>query len=209
MSYENTRTEVIKRRANRDAVANVLAAEQANIQELKTKAQMLADGVTLMQTFSNSLRSDVVQKFEDLLTKGARHVFQEDYKITIEFSNTANAVYADFMVTLPDGKKVNIINGEGGGLKDFVGVLQRMLYLILEPSVPSRILFIDESFKALDADRAPVAFKFVAELGRELGIQIIWITHADAAKAMADAEGTSILGVAKIDGESQAKLIKG
>ena len=122
MSYENTRTEVIKRRANRDAVANVLAAEQANIQELKTKAQMLADGVTLMQTFSNSLRSDVVQKFEDLLTKGARHVFQEDYKITIEFSNTANAVYADFMVTLPDGKKVNIINGEGGGLKDFVGV---------------------------------------------------------------------------------------
>ena len=206
-NFEDTKTNLIKRRANRDAVAHVLAVEKENIEELKAKVTQLQDGISLMQNFTNTLRSDVVTKFEDLLTKGARHVFQEDYKVTIEFTNAANSVYADFYVTLPNGRKINILNGEGGGLKDFVAVLQRMLYIILEPSLPSRLIFIDESFKALDGERAQSAFKFISELAHELGIQIVFITHADAARAMSDTEGVSVLHVAKIDGVSQAKLI--
>jgi uncharacterized protein YjgD (DUF1641 family) len=206
-NFEDTKTSLIKRRANRDAVANVLASEQDNITRLKDKVQQLTDGITLMQTFSTTLRSDVVGKFEDLLTKGVREVFKKDYKITIEFTNQANAVYADFYVTLPDGKKINLANGEGGGLRDFVGILQRLLYIILEPTQPSRILFIDEGLKALDVERSPIAFKFIAELTHELGIQVIFITHSQAAKAMSGTEGTSVVEISNDGDQSVVKVI--
>lgn len=207
-TFEDTKTGLIRRRANRDAVANVLESERENIRELEAKVQQLGDAVTLMQTFSASLRTDIVQKFEDLLTKGVRQVFQKDYKITIEFTDSANSVYADFFVTLPDGKKVNLAN-EGGGLRDFVGILQRILYIILEPSVPSRILFLDENLKALDSERSPIAFKFISELAIELGIQMVFVTHSHAAKAMIDTEGVSLLEISNDGDQATAKIIGG
>lgn len=208
-NFEDTRMDVIKRRANGDALANVIASERTNIDELQEKVTNLTDGVSLIQTFSTTLRSDVVQKFEDLLTKGVRQVFNKDYQISIEFQNTGNSIYADFYVTLPDGKKINLANGEGGGLRDFVGILQRILYIVLEPTMPSRVLFLDENLKALDAERSPIAFKFISELAIELGIQVVFVTHSQAAKAMADNPGVSILEVGFDGTQSQAKVIKG
>ncbi len=209
LSFEQVNEEMIRRRANRDALAHVIESEQDNSAALRKEVQDLADAIGLMQKFAGSLRSDVVKRFEDLLTRGARHVFEEDYRITLEFSESANNVAAEVYVTLPNGRKVNITNGEGGGLKDFVAVLQRMLYLVLEPSLPSRVLFIDESFKALDAERASRAFAFVAELAHELDIQVMFITHEQGARAMADVAGVSLLHFTKVGGESQAKAIKG
>lgn len=207
-NFETANIELIKRKANRDALANVIAAKQEDITTLQKKAQMLGDGVVLMQTFSNSLQSDVISKFEELLTRGVRQVFQKDYKISIEFQTTGNSVYADFYVTLPDGKKINLANGEGGGLRDFVGILQRILYVVLEPSKPSKLLFLDENLKALDAERSPVAFKFIAELIKELGIQCLFITHSQAAKAMADVEGVNLVEVVNDGNGAQAKVVK-
>ena len=205
--YDTTRNSLIRRRANRDAIFNVLASEQTNIKDLKDKVQQLGDGITLVQTFATTLQSDVVHKFEDLLTRGVRAVFQEDVKIIIEFSSSANNVNADFMAVLPDGKKINIAV-DGGGLRDLVGVLMRLLYLVLEPTMPSKIMLLDESFKALDANRAAIAFKFIADVARELGIQCVWITHAGAARAMSEVDGASVLEISKVDGVSQVKLVK-
>ena len=207
-AFEETSNSLIRRKANRDAIANVFKSEQANIAELKATVQRIGDGITLIQEFSNTLRTDVISKFEDLLTKGVRQVFKKDYKISIEFTNTGNSVYADFYVTLPNGKKTNIANGEGGGLKDFVSILQRILYIILEPNKPSRIIFLDENLKALDAERSPLAFQFISELIRELGIQCVFITHSNAAKAMAGAPGVSLIEVVNDGTEAQVKVVR-
>lgn len=205
-NFEETRVNLIRRKANRDAVANVLAAEKKNIEELKLQVQQLKDAIALMQTFSNSLRSDIVHKFEDLLTKGVRQVFQKDYKIVIEFTNPANSVYAEFYVILPNGRKVTL-GSEGGGLRDFVSILQRILYIILEPSMPSRILFLDENLKALDKERSPEAFKFISQLAKELGIQMVFVTHAEAATAMLGIPGVSLIKVTHDGEQSQAKVV--
>ena len=207
-TFDEASNNLIRRKANRDAIANVFKSEQANIAELKAKVQRLGDGITLIQSFSNTLRTDVISKFEDLLTKGVRQVFKKDYKISIGFANTGNSVYADFYVTLPSGKKINLANGEGGGLRDFVSILQRILYIILEPNKPSRVIFLDENLKALDSERSPVAFQFIAELIRELGIQCIFITHSNAAKAMAGATGVSLIEVVNDGTEAQAKVVR-
>ena len=200
-------TNLITRRANRTSLQTLITNEDLNVIELKNNVQLISDGVLLMQRFAVGLRSDVITKFEDLLTKGVRQVFNVDYKISIEFTNSGNAVHADFMVKLPNSKKVNLATGEGGGLRDFVGILQRILYIILEPSLPAKVLFIDEGLKALDVDRSPEAFRFISQLTMELGIQVVFITHSQAAKTLSDTPGVMVLEVSHDGAQSQVKVI--
>lgn len=186
---------LLSRRANKDALTRMMGTYKTEAESLKADVQALSDSIMLMQTFSGTLRTDVVQKFESLLTKGVRQIFNKDYQISIDFQSSSNSVYADFYVVLPSGRKVSLSNGEGGGLRDFIAVLQRILYIMLEPSMPSKILFLDECLKALDAERSPLAFKFISELCKELGIQVVFITHSQAAKGLVGSSGVSVLEV--------------
>jgi translation initiation factor RLI1 len=173
----------------RDTVKAWLAASQAKVKGLNAKQQDIADGILLVQKFSEGIQTGVVQRFEDLLTRGIRQIFNKQYTASIEFSVSGNTLNADFFMILPDGKKVSLANGEGGGLRDLVAVLQRVLYIALEPTRPARILFLDENMKALDVGRAPAAFTFIKDLCGELDIQVIFITHAQAA---IDTDGSGI-----------------
>ena len=175
----------------------VIAMANAKVDEVKTlnaKQTSIADCILLIQKFSEGLQTGVVQRFEDLLTRGIRQIFNKDYTVSIEFAVSGNTLNADFFITLPDGKKVNLARGEGGGMRDMVAVLQRVLYIILEPSHPARILFLDENLKALDVGRAPGAFAFIKDLCAELDIQVLFVTHQQGA-VDADQTGVKVIAI--------------
>lgn len=183
-----------KRRGARDSVRSMIEANAAKVRELNTDQQRIADGILLVQRFSEGIQSGVVERFEDLLTRGVRAIFNKEYTVSIEFATQGNTLNADFFMTLPDGKKVNLARGEGGGMRDLVAVLQRILYLVLEPSRPAKLLMLDENLKALDVGRAPAAFTFIKELCQELGIQTIFVTHQQAATEI-DGSGMRVIGI--------------
>lgn len=189
-----------KKEAEEDMLKAELTSKRLRLDEATSAVTKLSDGVTLIQKFSDGMQTGIIQRFEDLLTRGVRQIFDKDYAIRIEFQSKGNGVSADFYAILPDGKKVNLAKGEGGGLKDLVGVLQRVLYIILEPSHPAKLLVLDENMKHLDAARAPIAFAFISDLCKELGIQVIWVTHSDAAKGLQEAGSARIIKI----GESNA-----
>jgi chromosome segregation ATPase len=189
LSRENT-----TRMGARDSVAGMLKENEARAKGLNAKQQDISDGIILVQRFSEGIQTGVVQRFEDLITRGVRQIFNKEYTVSIEFNTQGNTLNADFFITLPDGKKVNLVKGEGGGLRDMVAVLQRILYIILEPSRPARVIVLDECLKALDVGRAPAAFEFIRELCKELDIQTIFVTHQAGATEV-EGEGIKVIGI--------------
>lgn len=183
-----------RRKGARDTVIGMVKAREVIARDISARQQALSDSIVLVQKFSEGLQSGIVQRFEDLLTRGVRAIFKKDYTVTIEFSTSGNTLHADFFIILPDGKKVNLARGEGGGLRDLVSVLQRILYIVLEPSRPARVLFLDENLKALDVGRAPAAFAFIRDLCHELDIQVIFVTHQQGA-VDSEAAGMKIISI--------------
>lgn len=183
-----------RRRGARDSVIGMIKANEDKTKELNVRQQRIADGIVLVQRFSEGIQTGVVQRFEDLLTRGVRQIFNKEYSVSIEFATQGNTLNADFFMTLPDGKKVNLAKGEGGGMRDLVAVLQRILYLVLEPTRPAKLLLLDENLKALDVGRAPAAFTFIKELCHELDIQVIFVTHQQAATEI-DGDGMKVIGI--------------
>lgn len=198
--------DIAKNIAEENMLKAELTAKRLRLDEATKAVTDLGDGIDVVQKFSEGLKTDVIQRFEDLLTRGMREIFQKNYTISIDFVSKGNGVSADFYVTLPDGKKVNLAKGEGGGLRDLVGVLQRILYLILEPSRPAKILFLDEDLSFLDSGRMPSAFRFLHGLTSELGIQVIWISHAEAVRSMEDSEGISIIRLGDREKDNAEKI---
>lgn len=207
--YKKSRDLLVRRRAEREATKGLLEQEELTLKALSGDLAVITDSIAVVQNFSSNIRTDVVKKFEELLTSGIREVFNKDYKVSIEFTTSGNSYYADFYIILPDGRKVGMSH-EGGGLRDFVSVLQRILYIIMEPSKPSKILFMDENLKHLDAERSALGFKFISGLLRELGIQTVFITHSMSAKGLSDAN-INIIEVSKSPDDTQSVIntIKG
>lgn len=196
--FNEVTDELNKKSAERWALQGMMAEKQATAEDMAKDVQGIADCVATTQKFSESIQSGIIGKFEDLLTRGVREIFDKDYKVKIEFSAPGNTLSAEFYVILPDGKMVNMAKGEGGGLRDLVAVLQRILYLILEPSQPAKVIFMDEALKFLDVDRAPLAFSFLKDLCSELGIQAIWVSHHRAIAEL-EGQGVKMIGIGARD----------
>jgi hypothetical protein len=200
---------LIRRKANLQSLKALIDGEEDDVEMYTRETLDLTDSIAVLQNYSNSIRMDIITKFEDLITSGVREVFNKDYKIKIEFSNPGNSYHAEFYVILPDGKKINLAAGEGGGLRDFISVLQRILYIILEPTKPSRVIFLDENLKHLDSSRSAAAFRFISGLAKELDVQVLMITHSAAAIALAGSGAATVVEVGHDGTQVYAKKIEG
>lgn len=169
---------VTARRAEKSLLDERLERSRAELAEAKDQAQTAADSIAIAQAFSGSIQTGVIGKFEDLLTRAIRQIYGREYEVRIELAAKGNSMWADFRILLPNGRLVDLAGGEGGGFKDIVAVMSRILYLVLDPTAPARIMFLDENLKALDQWRSPAAFPIITKIARDLGIQVIWISHS-------------------------------
>ena len=174
------RKDLAYQRAEKDMLTREISSKEKARDDAQERSILISDSIILSQNFAGSIRSDVVNRFSELITDAVREVWGQDYTISIEFENKGNSVWADFTVKLPGGKDVSLTAGEGGGLRDLVAIMCRILYLVLDPAQPARFVYLDENLKALDVWRSPHAFSVISKVSKELGIQILWNSHSEA-----------------------------
>jgi DNA repair exonuclease SbcCD ATPase subunit len=199
MKYEEALENYNEHKARVKLTQQELDMARAEDSAMADTINEVSDSIKVVQTFSDSLKTEVIKKFEELITRGVREIFDKDYKITIEFESKGNNVSADFYVLIPSGKKVNLAKGEGGGLRDFVAVLQRVLYMVLDPSRTAKFMIFDEDLKHLDTERSAKAFPFLVKLFEELDIQVLFITHSQAARALSDNKNVKLIEIGSQD----------
>jgi len=162
----------------RDMLSRNIVDIKNLIKSKESDVEMIVKSINVMQEFYSNLQTDVVFKFENLITEGIKEVFDSDCKFEIEFKKENNNVSAEFYINIGN-KKIILNEGEGGGIKDFISVLFRIIYLILDRNNKSRIIFLDENLKHLDKERSHKALKFIHNLCKQLNIQVFFITHLD------------------------------
>ncbi len=164
-------------KAHKNMYESVLDEINSKLNELTNKEKDVDQALVHIQNINLSLKDDIIKKFESLITEGIKEVFEEDYKIKIEMKKSAFKIIANINIILPNGKEVDIYEGEGGGIKDFVSVLMRIIYFILESEKRSPIIFLDENLKHLDSERALKAIEFIKKITEKFGITVVFITH--------------------------------
>ncbi len=136
----------------------------------------------LLEQLTDAKREIVREKIEALVTHGVRAVFGQQYSFHIDQDLKRNQVTFDYKIMehFEHGvvRETPLRGSHGGGLVALVGLLLRVVMVLFSHPTRRRTIFLDETLAALDGDkRGPVA-QLMQELGLQLNMQFILITHS-------------------------------
>lgn len=170
-----TTSELLKR-THDDLVTAVVGLD-----ECKKKKDILTSCSAFLREVSDFSRRKSIGRIEDTVNSAMAQIFSpRDIKTKIEFDLKGGRVGAN--VWLTNGENLEKIENRGGGIRDFVSVLLRVMFKKMSHPQLEGPIVLDESIKflhSIEKDRSYVtrAYKFLKEISESLGIQFILVTN--------------------------------
>jgi DNA repair exonuclease SbcCD ATPase subunit len=158
-----------------------LEAAETRVSSAQANAEALTQVRSLFESLTDKKREMVRSKIEALVTHGIQAVFGPDYAFAIEQKTARNQVTFNYRILQKEGDEwvaTDLRGYHGGGLVAMVGFLLRLVMVLFTHPPRRRILWLDETFANLDADKRDPLAKLLQSLGKELKCQFVMITHS-------------------------------
>ena len=134
-----------------------------------------------LEALTQRLLDDLVRQLEDLMTKALREVIEQPLTLKAETAEKRGALNVEFHIER-DGEIEDILRGQGGSVTNVLSVMLRFFALSTrDPAKHRRFLVLDEQDCWLRPDLVPRLLEVVQQASRELGFQVIYISHHDRA----------------------------
>ena len=132
-----------------------------------------------LEALTQRLLDDLVRQLEDLMTKALREVIEQPLTLKAETAEKRGALNVEFHIER-DGEIEDILRGQGGSVTNVLSVMLRFFALSTrDPAKHRRFLVLDEQDCWLRPDLVPRLLEVVQQASRELGFQVIYISHHD------------------------------
>ena len=140
----------------------------------------LAPEVTdALESLSNHLFARDLEILEEKLSIALSEVLKQPIQFQAELKFKSNYANVEFSVQRDENRE-DVKRGQGGSVHNVLSVGLRMFALTtLDPSQHRRFLVLDEQDCWLQRELVPHLVKIVHDAGRELGFQVIMISHHD------------------------------
>lgn len=155
---------------------------------------------SLFQTASERVQTCLKEALTSLCTSALHDVFgNKRLRFGVEFVPQKHTTNIQFYIE-EDGMRYDPLESRGHGIADLLSFVLRVsiLYLL---SDREKILMLDEPFTRISEEYRDGALAFISNLSKQLGLQIILVTHMPELAAMAD----RIFYVSQIGGNSVVK----
>jgi len=138
---------------------------------------------TFLQTIAEETLGNLVFHLSTLPTSALYAIDPKAPKQIAEITTKRNQIECVFYFD-ESGNLDKPIDSAGGGLLGIAGFGNRIMMWSLNPNNP--ILILDEPFKDLSSDLHKNASELLERLTKEIGIQIIMVSHQEEIHANAD-----------------------
>lgn len=184
---------------DRSVVSNNIENLESKMDDLHYELVAINEARELLQRASALTQNSLANYLSDTVTKALELVFDGDsLGFSVEFVVKRNTTECEMFLT-EDGEKYNPLKSCGFGAADVISFALRIAMWNMNKSAP--IMVFDEPFRNLDYYRVPNAALLASTLSKELGIQMIIVSHEDELKYGAD----KAYKVVKVNGVSSAK----
>ena len=154
-------------------------AQESKLQVLlnETNLNKFSDALDFLYKFSEFTRNEVKTKLETLANLALSSVFtdkQMEFRV-VPNRNKKGLFYELYIIT--DGNITPLEDCKGGGVLDIISLCLRISYLRIFKGSLRQVLILDEPFKNLDDIRRPAAIEWLSTTAKEMGLQLIIVTH--------------------------------
>ena len=154
--------------------------EHARKLDAISKYLAISDSVEdALDKLSQRLFGDLIVLIENRLTEALQEILQQPIVLKIEHDYRHGSVSLDFQIHR-NGQPEDVMRGQGGSVVNILSVGLRMFALMtLDERRHRRFLVLDEQDCWLRPDVIPKLVQIVSSAGRELGFQVLMISHHD------------------------------
>jgi len=165
----------------RRQLRNQVNERARQLKELDSWLELAPKVDETLEALTQRLLDDLVRQLEDLMTKALREVIEQPLTLKAETAEKRGALNVEFHIER-DGEIEDILRGQGGSVTNVLSVMLRFFALSTrDPVKHRRFLVLDEQDCWLRPDLVPRLLEVVQQASRELGFQVIYISHHDRA----------------------------
>ena len=129
----------------------------------------------IIQNVAKDTQQALVFQINDVVNTALQTCFPDEYEFHVEFEIKRNKVESRLVFT-KNGFEINPMDASGGGVVDVAAFALRIAAWSLGST--ENTLVIDEGFRFLSRDLQPRAADILSEISKELGLQIIQVSHS-------------------------------
>lgn len=154
-----------------------LQAGQAQLQAARERFALGNEVKDALDKLSETLFEGTIKILEEKLTFALQEILEQPLRLRAERTFKNNSAAIEFWIER-GGEREDILKGQGGSVANILSVGLRLLALTtLAPDRHRRFLVLDEQDCWLRPDLVPRLVRIIALAGRELGFQVLLISH--------------------------------
>jgi hypothetical protein len=185
----------IRKKIQEDQVKFKLYTEEhvllvKKLQEVKDTLQASIDAQLFLQNVAKDTQSLIRCRIETIVNTAIHSIFGGKYTFKLSFEIARNKTEAN-IVLLQNGKEVDPLESTGGGVCAILSYTLQIILLLL--SGAPRVLVVDQLFGDISEKYKPLAYSVMSQLSKEMGIQVIAVSHDKHMIHIADAVFTTEL----------------
>ena len=195
MNLTQIKDKVYDLKSKRDYLASELVKVIPALVDAEAHLNHLEQAQIIFQTADKVIKEDIQTKSAELASVALYDVFGDKYKLELEFRNRGKKNKTSevhiFVIDNATGNKLSPIDDCAGGEIMLISFSLRVSLWALQQDKLRPILILDEPFSALKDDKDNTSYielagRMIDSISKELGLQIILISHEDGFKENCD-----------------------
>jgi ABC-type glutathione transport system ATPase component len=144
--------------------------------------QRTQDAQEILQLIAQAVQQRAHERLSAVVTKCLESVFEDPYQFKIEFERKRGRTEASLRFTRRE-LDADPLSSTGGGVVDVAAFALRVACLMLHRPRLSKVVILDEPFKFVSAQYRENVRAMLEELAKDLGIQIVLVSHIEELEA--------------------------
>ena len=185
MTIQLLRQRLEQQKGAKKQLENSLVTLQDSLRDNKRSLKRHEQAREIIRTVGIATQNQLSFHISDITSLALEAVFNEPYKLEVEFVERRNKTECDLFFTR-DGMKADPLTASGGGAVDVASFALRIASWSMANPHSHNVIILDEPLRYLSADLQEKASIMIKEISQKLGIQFIIVTHENTLAAHAD-----------------------
>lgn len=199
MTLTETRNKLEQLKGKRDEVENSIRKLRKELRENNKLLHNLIEAKEIIKLVGLETQKTLQFHISDIASLALESIFQEPYKLVLEFVERRNKTECDIMFER-EGIHFDPLDSSGVGAVDVAAFALRIASWSMAVKRTRNTIILDEPMRFLSAEYQENASEMIKEISKKLGIQFIIITHEPTYASFADRTFTVSInkGVSKV-----------
>ncbi len=169
----------------KNQIEKTLYNTKKEVKELKRDLRRHEQAQEVIRQVALKTQQQLQFHISDIVTMALEAVFDNPYKLAVEFIQRRNKTECD-LYFVRNNEKIDPLSASGGGAVDVASFALRVASWSMSIPHTRNTLILDEPFRYLSSNLLPKASDMLKEVSNRLGLQIIMVTHANELIESAD-----------------------